>query len=244
MRPLSGYEGACGLRWCGLRGLAWGATRTKNSDLPSKKNETVFLFCFASRASGSVGLSPPTPCSDEQNLPAHAGAGGRLLGTRREERAALSAAKGLAGMARACVDIVCEGDRICLSHRGVRGERVISESPRSNTLRDGPQGRGCECGSVGRDGALTGVGGGSGGGGSRGEGRRAREGRGVQWGWEGGVQWSERASRPSPSFAPALFTSQSNSTFSSKSKKVNCIQGMLTGCPVSRLTNWNLKVVS
>ena len=103
LRPLSGCEGACGLRWCGLRGLAWGATRTKNSDLPSKKNETVFLFCLASRASGSVGLSPPTPCSDPQNLPAHAGEGGRLLATRREEGAAPSAAKGACG----------DGARLC-----------------------------------------------------------------------------------------------------------------------------------
>ena len=51
-------------------------------------------------------------------------------------------------------------------------------------------------------------------------------------------------SRPSPVTAFILFTSQDVSTFSSKSKKVNCIQGMLTGCPVSRLTNLNLKVVS
>ena len=33
--PYSGCEGASGLRWCGLRGLAWGATRTENSDLAS-----------------------------------------------------------------------------------------------------------------------------------------------------------------------------------------------------------------
>ena len=63
-----------------------------------------------------------------------------MLGTRRVEGAALSAAKGLAGMARACVDAACVVDRYCLGHRGVRGERVIGESRRSNALRDGPAG--------------------------------------------------------------------------------------------------------
>ena len=63
-----------------------------------------------------------------------------MLDTRRVEGAARSAAKGLAGMARACVDAACVGDRYCLSHRGVGCERVIGESRRSNALRDGPAG--------------------------------------------------------------------------------------------------------
>ena len=101
-------------------------------------------------SSGSVGLSPPTPCSDEQNLPAHAqgrALAGRLLDTAGAcwthavwKGRRLSAAKGLAGIARACVDAACVGDRFCLSHRGVVGERVIGESLPTNALRDGPAG--------------------------------------------------------------------------------------------------------
>ena len=84
-------------------------------------------------------MSPPTPCSDEQNLPAHAGEGGRLLGTRRVEVAAPSVAKGLAGMARACGDATSFGEAHFI-HRGVGCERVIGETRRLNALRDGPAG--------------------------------------------------------------------------------------------------------
>ena len=51
-------------------------------------------------------MSGPVPGSDEQNLPAQDKGGGlsaaKRLGTRRVEGAEVSAAKGLAGMARAC----------------------------------------------------------------------------------------------------------------------------------------------